>query len=57
MHITGTTAKVYLVLMGENGETSVRQLKDARRRTMKRGEVDMFVLAVPQPLGPLTHLR
>ena len=57
MHITGTTAKVYLVLMGENGETSVRQLKDARRRTMKRSGVDMFVLAVPQPLGPLTHLR
>ena len=54
---TGTSAKVSFILSGEHDETEARLLWDEKRKVLQRNGVDSFVVAVPAPLGPLTHLR
>ena len=44
----GTGSKVFLILSGENNETSVRRLEDSHRKVFQRGGIDAFVLAVPK---------
>ena len=53
----GTTARVRFVLVGDQAETRPRLLHDDRRPSLKRGHVDVFVMAVPRKLGHLTHIR
>jgi hypothetical protein len=55
----GTDSKVKFILSGEKGETEVRNLKntDSKRKTLRRGGVDSFIMSVKKPLGDLTYLR
>lgn len=53
----GTDSKVSFILSGEEDETAVRTLEDEKRRIMRRGAKDVFVMAVPQRLGRLNYLR
>ena len=53
----GTSAKVHMVISGEKGETEPRLIYDDKRAVLKRSGVDVFLMSVPRPLGPLTHLR
>ncbi|XP_052071199.1 polycystin family receptor for egg jelly-like [Mytilus californianus] len=53
----GTTAKVSFILTGEKEETSPRFLADEKRPVLQSSNIDGFVMAVPKPLGKLTHLR
>ncbi|XP_071105701.1 polycystin-1-like [Haliotis cracherodii] len=53
----GTDSKVFLILSGENDETDVRMLGDDKRKVFRRGNVDAFLMTVPEPLGPLNYAR
>lgn len=55
----GTSSEVRMVLVGGLDETSPRRLKDTEpdRRKFCRGNVDYFLLSVPQSLGKLKNLR
>ena len=55
--LTGTTSKVHMILSGDQDDTSPRLLFDDKRDVLQRGSVDVFIMAVHQPLGLLTHLR
>ena len=55
--VTGTTAKVRFIMSGEDAETESRILWDDKRSVLQTSSVDSFVMAVPHPLGQLTHLR
>ena len=56
---SGTSSEVRVVLVGGLDETSPRRLKDTEpgRRKFCRGNVDYFLLSVPQSLGKLNSLR
>lgn len=56
---SGTTSEVRMVLVGGLDETSPRRLKDPEpnRKKFCRGNVDYFLLSVPQCLGKLKTLR
>ena len=54
---SGTTAKVRLILSGEEGETYPRLLWDNKRKVLRTAGVDVFIMATSVPLGKLTHLR
>ena len=56
---SGTSSEVRMVLTGGLDETSPRRLKDTEpgRRKFCRGNVDYFLLSVPQCLGKLKSLR
>ena len=53
----GTTSKVSLIITGDLDETAPRAIEDDQRSILGRSGVDSFVMAVPRPLGTLTHLR
>ena len=53
----GTDSKVFFILSGDEDETSVRTLADPKRKTFRKGEKDVFVMAVSAPLGKLNYLR
>ena len=44
----GTDSKVYVILSGEEKETSVRRLEDSYRKIFQRGQTDAFLFAVPK---------
>lgn len=52
----GTTADVYIQLIGTLGESDPRNAKDPKRPKFKRAAVDQFLLTVPQSLGDLKEL-
>ena len=56
---SGTSSNVRMVLVGGLDETTPRRLKDSEpgRRKFCRGNVDYFLLSVPQSLGKLKSLR
>lgn len=45
------------MLTGEQEESSPRLLEDGKKKILKRGMIDVFVMAVPKYLGNLTHIR
>ena len=53
----GSSAKVRVIFTGDQAETEPRILLDEKRPCLKRAGVDSFIMAVPMPLGMLTHLR
>ncbi|KAK3089119.1 hypothetical protein FSP39_001015, partial [Pinctada imbricata] len=53
----GSDSKVSFILAGENDETEVRELVDKKRKILRRGAVDGFLMAVSKPLGQLTYLH
>lgn len=53
----GTSAKVSFILTGDQDETAPRMVEDPKRPILERSNADTFIMAVPQPLGTLTHLR
>ena len=55
--VLGTTAKVRMILSGEEGETYPRLLWDNKRKVLRTAGVDVFIMATSVPLGKLTHLR
>ncbi|XP_042202967.1 polycystic kidney disease protein 1-like 2 [Homarus americanus] len=53
-----TDSNVSFILTGENEDTPVRCLADdQQRKVFRKASVDVFLLAVPRPLGPLLYLR
>ncbi|XP_072168355.1 uncharacterized protein [Diadema setosum] len=53
----GTDSKVSFILSGESDETEVRQFEDDKRKILRRGGTDRFLMAVPRPLGTLNYMR
>ncbi|XP_078692040.1 polycystin-1-like protein 2 [Branchiostoma floridae x Branchiostoma belcheri] len=54
---SGTKSKVSVVLNGERGDTGARQLEDPKRRILRRGGKDSFLLSTARPLGNLMYMR
>ncbi|XP_077979562.1 polycystin-1-like [Glandiceps talaboti] len=52
-----TSAKVSIIMTGDKAETEPRPLVDDKRKIFERGSVDSFIMAVPEPLGNLIHVR
>lgn len=52
-----TTAKVSMVFSGEEDETPPRLMFDDKRPVLQSGGVDSFVMATPEALGALSHIR
>ncbi|XP_013391756.1 polycystic kidney disease protein 1-like 2 [Lingula anatina] len=52
-----TTAKLFVVLYGKNGQTQPKVLMDGRRENFTRGAVNNFVLTTPETIGKVTHLH
>jgi hypothetical protein len=48
---------VSFIITGDLDETAARAVEDDQRIILGRSSVDSFVMAVPRPLGNLTHLR
>eukprot|EP00058_Branchiostoma_floridae_P020618 XP_002606108.1 hypothetical protein BRAFLDRAFT_88018 [Branchiostoma floridae] len=48
---------VSIVLNGERGESGARQLEDPKRRVLRRGGKDSFLLSTARPLGNLMYMR
>lgn len=53
----GSTAKVSLILSGDEDETQPRLLFDDKKSTLQRSGIDSFIMAVPRCLGTLNVLR
>ncbi|XP_031568597.1 polycystic kidney disease protein 1-like 2 [Actinia tenebrosa] len=53
----GTTAEVYLRLIGSLGDSEPRLLKDPEVPRFKRGAIDKFLLTSPQSLGSLKEIH
>ncbi|XP_071129607.1 polycystin family receptor for egg jelly-like isoform X3 [Mytilus edulis] len=53
----GTDSKVQFILSGEDDETDVRPLSDSKRKVLRRGTVDGFLMSAPRPLGALNYLH
>ncbi|KAF6301987.1 polycystin 1 like 1, transient receptor potential channel interacting [Rhinolophus ferrumequinum] len=51
------TAKVYVVLCGENGHSEPKELYCPEKPLFERNSRHTFVLSVPAPLGPLRTVR
>ncbi|XP_064105654.1 uncharacterized protein LOC135215142 [Macrobrachium nipponense] len=52
-----TDSLVQFTVAGEYDETDVRTLADSKRKILRKAGVDVFVMAVPRPLGPLQYLH
>ncbi|KAK7024484.1 hypothetical protein SK128_010796 [Halocaridina rubra] len=52
-----TDSVVQFILSGEDDETDIRVLEDSTRKILQKGAVDIFIMAVPRPLGSLEFLR
>ncbi|XP_064093787.1 uncharacterized protein LOC135206294 [Macrobrachium nipponense] len=52
-----TDSTVQFILTGDRGETDVRTFGDSKRQILRKAGVDVFVMAVPRPLGQLEFLR
>ncbi|XP_013383336.2 uncharacterized protein LOC106153782 [Lingula anatina] len=52
-----TTAKLFVVLYGKDGQTQPKVLMDGRRENFTRGSVNNFVLTTPETIGKVTHLH
>lgn len=57
LNCAGTTAKVSFIVTGDQDETLPRVVEDEKRPILQRNSIDSFIMAVPRPLGTLTHLR
>lgn len=53
----GTTSTVYIVLSGDEWESSPMPLVDHDRKVFQRGQENNFVITIPRRLGNLTHIR
>ena len=53
----GTSAHVSCIIIGKNDDSGVCALKDPERRPFQRGNVNSFVISVPQSLGPIDGIR
>ncbi|XP_011380037.1 polycystic kidney disease protein 1-like 1 [Pteropus vampyrus] len=51
------SAKVYMVLCGENGRSGPRELHCPDRALFQRNSRTTFILSTPAPLGPLRKIR
>lgn len=52
-----TDSKVQFIVSGEKDETDIRTLSDDKRKILRKDSVDVFVMAVPRPMGDLQFLR
>ena len=52
-----TTADVFIQLFGTLGDSEPRMLKDQKRAKFGRGEIDQFLLIVPQSLGSVKEIH
>ncbi|XP_070577717.1 uncharacterized protein [Ptychodera flava] len=53
----GTKSNVFVMIVGENGKTRVRHLKDRKRQIFQRGSKCTFLMAVPECLGDLYSIH
>ena len=54
---SGTTAKVFIVLEGENGSSRPYHLKGGSCIPFARGSIFLFTLSIPIDIGPLRKVR
>ena len=54
---SGTTAKVFITLQGEQGTSRPYQLKDDSFIPFARGSIISFTLSIPVGIGPLRKVR
>ena len=54
---SGTTAKVFITLQGEQGESRPYQLKDDSFIPFARGSIISFTLSIPIDIGPISKVR
>ena len=54
---SGTTAKVFIVLEGENGSSRPYHLKGDSCIPFARGSIFSFILSIPVDIGPLQKVR
>ncbi|KAK8728348.1 hypothetical protein OTU49_009244 [Cherax quadricarinatus] len=52
-----TDSVVQFILSGDYDETDIRTLGDDQRKILRKADLDVFVMAVPRPLGPLQFMR
>ncbi|RNA25490.1 polycystin-1-like isoform X2, partial [Brachionus plicatilis] len=52
-----TDSKVSLILSGDGGDTEPRHLMDKKRKVLRRGGIDSFLMGVDGPLGNLNYVR
>lgn len=53
----GTTSTVYIVLSGDEWESTPMPLVDHERKVFQRGQENNFVITIPRRLGNITHIR
>ena len=53
----GTTSTVYIVLSGDEWESTPMPLVDQDRKVFQRGQENNFVITIPRRLGNLNHIR
>ena len=54
---SGTTATVFLIMVGDDGESCPIALKDKRKTLFTRGSTNDFLIKVPESLGKLLYLK
>ncbi len=54
---SGSTADVFIILMGSLGETSPRKLKNPNRKCFNKGDTDAFLLTTPFSLGVIKEIE
>ena len=53
----GTTSSVYVVLSGDEWESTPMALVDLDRKVFQRGQENNFMITLPRRLGNLSHIR
>jgi len=56
-HIAGTSAKVSVIVSGDEDETPPRLIFDDKKTVLERSGIDSFIMAVPRCLGSLNMIR
>ena len=54
---SGTTAKVFFKMSGDNDETLPIKLWDAKRPCFERGQENQFIVSYPQEVGQLSYVQ
>lgn len=54
---SGTTAKVFFKMAGDNAETIPVKLWDAKRPCFERGQENQFIVSYPEEVGELSYVQ
>ena len=54
---SATTAEVFIIIIGTNGQSTPRRLHNPKGRCFLRGETNVFLLASPYGFGPIEEIQ